>query len=199
MEPDFSPHPEDEQLELYAMNRVPEPQLPALEEHLLVCKLCQERLMDAQNYVQAMKSGTRNVSEQEPQISWTRPWPVWAAAVAVLLIAFFLATPWGTPRLSEVAPATILLSVRRGSENTAEAPADRRLVMLLDALGLPNAPEYPVEAVDSTGKSVWHSQAVMAGRNLRAHTERPFPAGTYFVRVYTPARELLREYRLTVQ
>ena len=37
-------HPSDDRLELYALDRLGEPDVAAVDEHLLICEGCQERL-----------------------------------------------------------------------------------------------------------------------------------------------------------
>jgi anti-sigma factor RsiW len=48
-------HIDDDRLELYALNRLPEPEAAPVEEHLLVCEECRERLAGWDVYVVAMR------------------------------------------------------------------------------------------------------------------------------------------------
>jgi predicted anti-sigma-YlaC factor YlaD len=50
-------HLNEDTLELIALNRLPEPNLAAAEEHLLVCEKCRRALTEADEYVAAMRTG----------------------------------------------------------------------------------------------------------------------------------------------
>lgn|GEM_PF-2059286 len=47
-------HIPEDSLEQYAMGAFPEPEAGPLEEHLLICTACQERLQQTDDYVAAM-------------------------------------------------------------------------------------------------------------------------------------------------
>jgi hypothetical protein len=49
-------HAAEDDLEGYAMLTVPAPELERLEEHLLICAGCQDRLTAADQYVAAMRT-----------------------------------------------------------------------------------------------------------------------------------------------
>jgi anti-sigma factor RsiW len=49
-------HIQDDDLELYALDRLPEPDAAPVEEHLLVCGACRERLTEWDEYVAAMRA-----------------------------------------------------------------------------------------------------------------------------------------------
>ena len=57
-------HPNEEQLERYAMGRLAERELAPIEEHLLVCEACQERLEMAESLLPAMRRALREVERQ---------------------------------------------------------------------------------------------------------------------------------------
>ncbi len=60
-------HIDDELLELYALDRVvAEPQLVALEEHLLLCPFCQNQLAGHREYIQQVRAGLQQLAS-EPQ------------------------------------------------------------------------------------------------------------------------------------
>ena len=49
-------HVSEHDLELYAMRTLPAPESELLEEHLLICSACRDRLTAADEYVTAMKA-----------------------------------------------------------------------------------------------------------------------------------------------
>ncbi len=56
MDVKFMEHLSDDRLEAYSMETLPEDQVAALEEHLLVCGDCQNRLRATDEHVAAMRS-----------------------------------------------------------------------------------------------------------------------------------------------
>jgi hypothetical protein len=50
-------HPTDDLLEEYFFGRIHEPALAALEEHLLICPICQPQFLAIDEYRVLMKSG----------------------------------------------------------------------------------------------------------------------------------------------
>ena len=109
-------------------------------------------------------------------------------AFAGALVILALAVPVSH---KATAPVTIGLMASR-TEMAATAPADTPLILRPDVTGLPSATFYKVEMVDRTGKPVW------SGKFPGARVKAAAP-GTYFVRLYAPGGELLREYGLDVQ
>ncbi len=53
----FHFHPTEVTWEEYAFGRLSEKKIPPLEEHLLVCEMCQASLEEATEYIQLMKAG----------------------------------------------------------------------------------------------------------------------------------------------
>jgi hypothetical protein len=49
----------EDSLEQYAMGAFPEPEAGPLEEHLLMCATCQERLQATDDYVAAMRAAAK--------------------------------------------------------------------------------------------------------------------------------------------
>lgn len=63
-------HVTDDHLELYALDRLPDSNLPRLEEHLMICANCRERLDE----INAFALGMREASgvEAEPRTDWLK-------------------------------------------------------------------------------------------------------------------------------
>ncbi len=58
-------HIPDETLERYAAgHKLPEPELATLEEHLLVCAACQDRLRHWDEYVAAMRQALKELKDE---------------------------------------------------------------------------------------------------------------------------------------
>jgi anti-sigma factor RsiW len=54
-------HPDEELLEEYCLGRVQEPRLADLEEHLLLCPLCCQRVADLDEYLAVIKAGLAEI------------------------------------------------------------------------------------------------------------------------------------------
>jgi uncharacterized CHY-type Zn-finger protein len=56
-------HVNDDTLERYAMRPLPSPESERLEEHLLICSACRDRLQFTNEYVAAMKTAAKTQRE----------------------------------------------------------------------------------------------------------------------------------------
>jgi hypothetical protein len=56
-------HPADDLLELYSLDRLTGPRLARVEEHLLVCERCRERLIEIDGLVGTVRSVLRELQE----------------------------------------------------------------------------------------------------------------------------------------
>ncbi len=205
-------HLEEDVLEAYSLGRIADDEAAALEEHLLICRSCQERLDWTDDFVRAFRMAVRSVPQapktEAPRSrfgalwsgAWFRPAPMAAglalAAMAVITLA---------PRPPELAQAAdVRLAALRGPGGLAGpvvVPAYRTLRLELDAKALPGA-SYRIELADARGRQVWQSSAPAAVElgNVRATVPRPIPAGLYWVRLYDPATgALAREYGLRAE
>ena len=198
-------HASEELLEQYSMGRLAGSDLEWVESHLLVCACCQDALASSDTYVMSIRSAARELRRQTAEVP--QPWygklfdppkPAWAlgmAALALLIVAG-AGGPWlhraGAP------PAIVVLQSTRGSALNSGAPAGKPLVLMLDLTDLQPLPQYKLEIVDTLGHPVFQSAAAPARNSLRAALAKGLPAGMYYVRLYAPGRELLREYGLKV-
>lgn len=205
-------HVGDDELELYSLGRLSSSREEAVEEHLLVCETCQDRLAETEAYVLAMRTAAAKLAEQAPPV-WRQwldrlgalrwaPKPVWAAAgaVAMLLIAWGGLTWWPSAR-TEAPPVAVTLFVVRGEgSGIALAPAGRPLRLEAEVATLRPAGRYTFELVDAEGNALgrW---AVAPEADRAAVVVSPLAPGRYWVRLYAadPAGELLREYGLDVR
>lgn len=55
-------HIDDDALEAYSMKRLAEVEAAPLEEHLLICHLCQDRLAEWDTYIRSMQSAMRGMT-----------------------------------------------------------------------------------------------------------------------------------------
>ena len=198
-------HATEEVLETYSMGRLAEPELAEFEGHLLVCDLCQDRLADEDRIRQAVCDG--GAVFERPRavrphaiIWWPFPKLAWATGLVAACLALVAGAEWQYSHHPDAPPAMILLQATRGTENPSPAaPAGKPLTLEFDSTDLQQFPEYKLEVVDAAGVQVFQSNAASRNDKLHATLTRGLTPGDYFVRVYSPAKELLREFALAVR
>ncbi len=118
--------------------------------------------------------------------------PSWVLALASVGLAFILVRAGDF--LHAPTPQSVTLFAMRGDLPGARAIAGERLALSPDITGLRSFPSYRVEVVDAVGRPVaraeWKQSPVITPR---------LAAGMYFVRIFSPEGELLREYGLAVK
>ena len=193
-------HVDDEELERYSMGAMPEAAIAPFEEHLLVCEPCQLRLAQTDAYVGAMRQASARLRTEPLKrgLPWLR-FPRLIPALAGMAVAIVAAGLWiGRPDMGEAHPFAVDLEATRGAAIEARAPAGRWLLLRLDLANLPASSSYRLEMVDRFGSRIY--QATVAAQGSRAGFMVPgTQPGIYFVRLYRPPGELLREYGFEVE
>jgi hypothetical protein len=198
-------HPSDESLESYALGSLEEPALSELEEHLLLCSRCQDQLKEIDTYHAAMKSAAAGLEDEDESRKrvWTRlsAWLTfrrlgWTMALAALALGGLALRQWLSPTALSP-PVALVLETSRDSE-VRHAPAGRVLELSLDIKGLPAYALYTVETVDALGKVQAQSTAPVSEGRVKTSLSKGLRPGNYFIRLYAPSRELLREYGLVI-
>jgi hypothetical protein len=196
-------HLEEPELEEYSMGTLSGASLEAFEEHLLACDSCQDRLLEMEAYVNAMRSASPKLREERHPF-WASlfrwPRPVWAAAFAMGVVVLAVARVWIVTPPTRMEMASVTLHSSRGIEGLAavKAPAGKPLSLSVDLTELPAFPSYRMEIVDATGKPVWQAVAHPENGKITQPTTNGFPAGQYYVRLYAPDGPLLREFSLGI-
>ena len=199
----INPHPGDDELERYAMGLLPESEVAPFEEHLLLCETCRHRLHAADDYTGAMqgasaalrkRDGMAPVRVRQPIWTWLRLIP----AVAALGILVVVLGWWSRSSDLDGPPFAISLAATRGVDDGAWVPAGTWLLVRLDLAGLPDYPSYSIEMVNDTGIAVWHGDGKAVDAKIESRIPQTKP-GAYFIRVYSPSGELLREFGLKVR
>lgn len=201
-------HALDEVLEEYALNRLSPDQNAELEEHLLVCHACQDRLRETEEFIEATRIAASRLEHDGERWSffsqrwWGRlgrmapaPKAVWAfAAAAIALTAVYV--PY--TQLSRPPAEEVSLQAVRGMESrlSSQAAAGARLTLRIDLKELPPLAAARLEVVDAGGAAVWEGRSPVTGQRLAVTLPRPLPAGQYWVRLYGPEDRLLREFGL---
>ncbi len=208
---DLNFHGTDDQLEEYVFGRLSVSDLPALEEHLMICVACRDRL-DA---VEAVTAGFKEALDISPAV--LRPasarveWFAWFAQrwfaqrwlrqpaflVAVGMVVLFAILSTFSNGHTKFAPvATLQLTASRG-EMPSAVPA-RELDLTLSDVPAEGGP-LRVEIVNATGHIMWGGAAAGSAAGIQVKSERQFGSGDYFVRLYSASGKMLREYGFRIR
>ena len=188
-------HMDEEDLERYSLGNTSLEESESVEEHLLTCEDCRDRLHETDDYLLAMRTSSARLRRDE-ESAGSRQWkfPAWfpTLAAAACLLAVVFALRFGRPPGPLV---SVSLTAVRGSEVGSSAPAGRELILRPDLTGLPDDSSYRLEIVDQTGRPLRQGTIARAQDGVKVPG---LTAGLYFVRIYLPAGELLREYGLQI-
>lgn len=207
-------HYDEDCLESYAMGRLREETAAELEEHLLLCEQCQERLERVDDFIRAFRiASNRTAASPAPGplaaskhwlSQWLggtlRPLPV-AGVMAMAALALVMVAPRrdGWPATADEAAGRVSLSAMRGAEATARVAAHRRVELDLDAGGLERS-SYRVELADARGRQLWQASLATASGRIAAAVPNRLPVGNYWIRLYDPdSGQLVREFGLRAQ
>ncbi len=198
-------HPDDNAVEAYSLGTLIEEHEAAFEEHLLLCEVCQQRVTEADNYVRALRTAVTRIEHAPPAprpilpLRSLFPLPLAGLLAAGALAVVFLAPP----SHPVTGTASVHLKASRGAAvdtpQSSTVPAYHQIRMSLDANALPVRDRYIVELVDSAGHVLWQTPPTLEGDTLQLTYPTGCEPGSYWVRVYDPARTLLREYGLEVR
>ncbi len=201
MKSNLGRHTADEVLEQYSMGKLPESEAGPLEEHLLVCAECQDRLQQSDAFVAATRAAARKLRAQPPSRRRI-PAMMWAAGLAVFLGLLVLAgRPWRFLNSADGPPVVVLLRSVRGAEGLvgSSAPPDKLVVLTADVADLPAAGPYRLEVVSQQGRRIWESAVAAKDGKISAPVPKRLPRGSNWVRLYSPSGELLREFALKIE
>jgi hypothetical protein len=190
-------HVDDEDLERYSMGTISPESSVLVEEHLLMCEACRDRLRETDSYLPDVRGASAQWRRDQRTVDgrgWR--WPAWHPAFAAAACGLVLMVIALRMVRSHGPAVAVSLSALRGIGAGSSAPAGRDLDLHPDLTGLSEAPSYRLEIVDQTGRPVREGTLVRAQFGIKVPG---LDAGLYFVRVYLPAGELLREYGLQIQ
>ena len=202
-------HIQEEILERYALNQLSEEQLAPLEEHLLGCPTCQNRLDEVDQYVQTMKSALKDTQQStagSPKSAarskklwelFRKPGLALVGAGALAVIGAILILPI---RRSHLPAVDIRLIATRGANTLpmAHARSGAPLILHIDVSEVVRPGGYGVELVDTKGVRIWHGPADSQANELSVEVGGDVRPGIYWVRLYDNSNPpaLIREYGL---
>src|SRR5207244_830091 len=93
--PQSEDHISLDQIEMYSMGKLNDADSARIEEHLLICGPCRERLEETERYAAAMRSAARTLQNERPREPWWSLRPVWVGAftTAAALLLFLIFRP----------------------------------------------------------------------------------------------------------
>jgi len=211
-------HPHEDVLEKYALHRLAEPDVESVEEHLLICEPCQQKLLELDEFILAMKSvepAPAHAAAPAPsrESSWSRWWNAprgWSTAMPgraalagamALICAAGIAVHWQS---SGGSPVTVTLKSMRGGDPgySAAAPARHPLALAIDVPDVSSCAQCRVEIVNSSGRRMWSGSAAIQEGQLCVATPVVLDPGAYWVRLYSAGnggKEPDREFGLRIQ
>ncbi|MDX2267818.1 MAG: hypothetical protein NW208_06920 [Bryobacter sp.] len=188
-------HLTDEVIELYCLGLLEnEQEVATVEEHLLYCGYCQDRLAKSQNYVDAFKDAAKQVAQDPPESSgksFLRAWPIAVVAAGLALVV-------AVPQLQQLtrSPQTLALESYRSLESIS-AEANRKLALKPNLEGIDSQLPLELQIVSANGEKV---AAYPLANRTAAVLVQPLPVGRYWVRLLrTDANTQLREFALEVR
>ena len=204
MKASFSSHISEDLLERYALHQLDGAQLATVEEHLLICSVCQDHLDRVDEYIKAVKLAAFQVRERKDT---PRGWlpdmsriPVAARLLAatVTIAAVALIVPW---RGRNFPYHEVTLKSTRGGGGAiplAEAPAAGSLTLKMDVSEIGRSSGYQIYVVNSAGLEIWRGRGEANHNQLSIAVPVNLSAGTYWVRLFDISQPpvLLREYGL---
>lgn len=200
MQPSQTPHLQDDVLDQYAIGSLPAELLPLVDEHLLVCSACQDRLVEADEFVRLyrMAAGTLDF---RPVPFWQkilRARPVqWSGVAALLALSVFFAEV--SHRDTHAPAAVVLMQSLRGPNDNARISAGKPAVLVFDVDSAATAGNCRIKILDQDGKSVLETRTSLKEGRLAAPVGK-IARGDYWVRLYSADNnELLAEYSLRAE
>ena len=198
-------HESEESLELYALRRLSDSEVEHVENHLLICDACRERLEEVSAFAFSMRETLKEKTVVESDARsfgrWFGRWFEWiprpqlamAGAFAVVLMAAlgFYRISGGDARVVPV--ASLQLTALRGSQIKSVVPARELDLAFTDA---PAASRLDI--VDVNNKTVWTGTLAPGAERAEAKINQVLSPGDYFARVYTGAGQPLHEYQFKV-
>jgi hypothetical protein len=192
-------HIPEETLEQYCMGRLSESETEPLEEHLLLCTVCQDSLTETEQFLTVVRSAATQLEAEPLQESWWTKWwqslttlpkPVFAMAACALALLVIL--PSRTPN-----SAVVDLQAMRGAEAAIEAPSDAKLTLRLPAQARAAEGRLDLRIANAEGSIVAQAPVQKVDGRSFASVEKLKP-GSYWVRLYSN-ENLMSEYGINVR
>lgn len=205
----------EQEIEEFLFNRLSGVTREVIEEHLLACQKCLDRVGAEEEYVNQMKSAAGEIERDTLERAYAGTparagwldrlggwWSsgrrrTWSLALASLFVAG--AVSISQFRAGDQAAQTVLLEVHRGEAGVVEALAEGPLKLTMRIEDLADGP-YHLELVTTEGSVLAREDGRASGGILIWLLADGRQAGNYWVRVrQAGGGELLREFGLRLR
>ena len=198
---DTQRHGTDDQIDRYTLGTLPEAEVAAFEEHLLICDACREQTEIAQAFNIAIREALKQEAPAARSAASRKDWRAWlrrpAFQMALALVLILAAVSVYVGRGSRLPPlATLQLTATRG-EMPSVHPA-RELELSLAGAPADCGP-FRVEVVNSGGGKVWDGLADTEGDAVIVRVATALQPGDYFARLISDSGALAREYGFRIE
>ncbi len=205
---DTSLHLSDDQLELYALDRLAETDEDRIEDHLLLCDPCRNRLDDigllAFRVREALRQNPPYLDREEPRFPWSLfVWRSWmmpslalAGTAAVLLTMLVLRHDNRNRDLAPLATVTLTAMRGNGGETGSVAKPSREYDLVLADAG---TAATLVRVFNAGGTEIWKGAPAPAATGKVAKVVADLPEGLYIARLEDSAGGTLHEYAFQVR
>jgi hypothetical protein len=192
-------HESEDRLELYALHRLPDSEVERVENHLLICDGCRDRLEEVSAFAFSMRQTLRDepvIESRYRWFAWLRPQLALGAAFAVMVLAVAV---YRISADAHVVPvASLQLTAVRGSDVETVVRARELDLAFTDAPA-----SSRLDLVDADNVTVWTGTLRPVAergeaRIAQAKIAQVLSPGEYFARVYTGAGQPLHEYQFEV-
>lgn len=195
-------HNDDDRLELYALRRLPTSEVEKVEEHLLICDSCRDRLDEIAAFAFSTRTALKEMPKEQspplwrnfswlPNIGLWRPGLTVAGAVAVLMLAIGIYRVWQGGPLVPV--ATLHLTEIRGARIPIASPARELDIDFADA-----GAAFRVVIVNAQRTIVWTGMPMHGLTDTSVKVQTALPEGEYFATVYTKDGAVISEYEFRI-
>ncbi|MBV9508052.1 MAG: hypothetical protein JO323_23925 [Acidobacteriia bacterium] len=191
-------------LERYVRNALFEDRLAHVEEHLIECNWCQERLREEDAFLRVFRHAAAQV-ELRPESIWQNlfaPRHRFSLAMATMAGSMAIWFSASTYHSANLPAATVALTSYRGVQQQAHVSPGKRVALTIEARELPPAKDYAVQIVTSGGHTVFAGAVGLDVTQSRLNVPvLKLGRGLYWVRVYTESvnSEPVMEYSLRAE
>lgn len=201
------------ELEDFLHNRLSGTTRESIEEHLLSCQPCLDRVEAEEEFTASFRAAARRIEDEDLNAAYTGSRPGWFSRLwkrirhpsrtesSLVLVFAAMLTLVVVPFMRTVPAMEVTLVAERGlaSGLSAAAESGRPLKLNLDATGLPQG-TLRMELTGQGNEILLSSAAPVTGNVVRWDLGRSLKAGAYWVRLHQQNPDiLLREFALIVK
>jgi hypothetical protein len=187
-------HESEDRLELYALRRLPDSDVERIENHLLVCDACRDRLEEVSAFAFSMRATLKDnpvIKSETRRFAWLTPQLGMAGALAAILLAVGI---FWTSRDAHILPvASLQLTALRAGEIKSVPRARELDLAFTDA-----SASSRLDIVDAGGVTVWTGTLRSGAGRVEAKIGQVLSPGDYFARVSTTPGQPQHEYQFKV-